>query len=409
MEFTSDWREDDAANVFIFLTLERDISAHVKIKQIVRRKQSHLSRAVVSGSLCWLTMVRLSPAVVGFACFKRVARWPWGITYGSILGWMNIHLLPILMFTGGTGRWIFQCSAWPAPALAPLGSQGRGQSRRADKTRRPEPVPLEVFSNSSLAPKTTRSVGFVGFLRKPSRRNHCTFWARGLFTHEVRRRHSQLKPRWPSKPPHLSPSIALALGIAALGEKKEEATAKNAPAPLKTRKRRSFERAFSPGLSRRLFLLWCVGPGVGGDPWACGMGHSHAAALQRRVRVREVRQVAGWDPDLVRRCGVWDGTQMRKVSFLGGFGRKIDGDSWLTWWLNHLPGKPIYFPEKDAYGHRGKQKCSRRLARSGTVQLFRVEGSKSTLEDFFSPCLSKSNRGVASCSSLMLPTDSVSS
>ena len=29
--------------------------------------------------------------------------WPWGITYGSILGWMNIHLPPILMFTRGTG------------------------------------------------------------------------------------------------------------------------------------------------------------------------------------------------------------------------------------------------------------------------------------------------------------------
>ena len=25
--------------------------------------------------------------------------WPWGTTYGSILGWMNIHLPPILMFT----------------------------------------------------------------------------------------------------------------------------------------------------------------------------------------------------------------------------------------------------------------------------------------------------------------------
>ena len=29
--------------------------------------------------------------------------WPWGKTYGSILGWMNIHLPPILMFTRGTG------------------------------------------------------------------------------------------------------------------------------------------------------------------------------------------------------------------------------------------------------------------------------------------------------------------
>ena len=28
---------------------------------------------------------------------------PWGITYGSILRWMNIPLPPILMFTRGTG------------------------------------------------------------------------------------------------------------------------------------------------------------------------------------------------------------------------------------------------------------------------------------------------------------------
>ena len=31
------------------------------------------------------------------------AIWPWGISYGPILGWMNIHLPPILMFTRGTG------------------------------------------------------------------------------------------------------------------------------------------------------------------------------------------------------------------------------------------------------------------------------------------------------------------
>ena len=34
----------------------------------------------------------------------------------------------------------------------------------------------------------------------------------------------------------------------------------------------------------------------------------------------------------------------------GCVGRKIDGDSWFTWWLHHLPGKPIYVPQKDAYG-----------------------------------------------------------
>ena len=24
--------------------------------------------------------------------------------------------------------------------------------------------------------------------------------------------------------------------------------------------------------------------------------------------------------------------------FLGCFGRKLDGESWFTWWFNHLPG-----------------------------------------------------------------------
>ena len=32
----------------------------------------------------------------------------------------------------------------------------------------------------------------------------------------------------------------------------------------------------------------------------------------------------------------------RQPSFVC-FARKIDGDSWFTWWFNHLPGKLIYF------------------------------------------------------------------
>ena len=32
---------------------------------------------------------------------RRMPSWSWGITYGSILGWMNIHLPPLLMFTRG--------------------------------------------------------------------------------------------------------------------------------------------------------------------------------------------------------------------------------------------------------------------------------------------------------------------
>ena len=33
--------------------------------------------------------------------------WPWSITYSSILGWMNIHVPHILMFTVFTHRQLF--------------------------------------------------------------------------------------------------------------------------------------------------------------------------------------------------------------------------------------------------------------------------------------------------------------
>ena len=28
----------------------------------------------------------------------------------------------------------------------------------------------------------------------------------------------------------------------------------------------------------------------------------------------------------------------------GCFAEKVDGDSWSTWWFNHLPAKSIYVP-----------------------------------------------------------------
>ena len=34
------------------------------------------------------------------------------------------------------------------------------------------------------------------------------------------------------------------------------------------------------------------------------------------------------------------------IGVLFGFGGKIEGDSWFTWWFNHLPGKPIYLPSR---------------------------------------------------------------
>ena len=35
----------------------------------------------------------------------------------------------------------------------------------------------------------------------------------------------------------------------------------------------------------------------------------------------------------------------------GCFGRKIEGDSWFTWWFNHLPGNPSIF-QKATYVRR---------------------------------------------------------
>ena len=32
---------------------------------------------------------------------------------------------------------------------------------------------------------------------------------------------------------------------------------------------------------------------------------------------------------------------LRRGVLFGCFGRKIDGDSWFTWWFNHLPGPSI--------------------------------------------------------------------
>ena len=34
--------------------------------------------------------------------------------------------------------------------------------------------------------------------------------------------------------------------------------------------------------------------------------------------------------------------EVRRIGVLFGcFGRKMDGDSWFTWWFNHLPGPSI--------------------------------------------------------------------
>ena len=36
----------------------------------------------------------------------------------------------------------------------------------------------------------------------------------------------------------------------------------------------------------------------------------------------------------------------------GCFGRTIDDDSWFPWWVNHLPGKPIYFHKRTPMASR---------------------------------------------------------
>ena len=68
------------------------------------------------------------------------------------------------------------------------------------------------------------------------------------------------------------------------------------------------------------------------------------------------RRVASLCAKVPGACGGWRATHpgramtcvdrrvLRIGVLFGCFGRKIDGDSWFTWWFNHLPGKPIYFP-----------------------------------------------------------------
>ena len=45
-------------------------------------------------------------------------------------------------------------------------------------------------------------------------------------------------------------------------------------------------------------------------------------------------------PDLRRSFSCW----FRGLDSLVSFFSAGDGDSWLTWWFNHLPGKPIFLP-----------------------------------------------------------------
>ena len=42
------------------------------------------------------------------------------------------------------------------------------------------------------------------------------------------------------------------------------------------------------------------------------------------------------------RSPLFNGTAESVGVLFGCFGRKIDGDSWFTWWFNHLPGPSIF-------------------------------------------------------------------
>ena len=52
----------------------------------------------------------------------------------------------------------------------------------------------------------------------------------------------------------------------------------------------------------------------------------------------------------------------------GCFARKIEGDSWFTWWFNHSPGKPIYFqPKKTPMGDHLSMETTSQLINSPPV------------------------------------------
>ena len=75
------------------------------IGQIFGKRTLRRCTALVGPNRCWLgtslCCARSWHAFTRPSKSASILKWPWGITNGSILGWMNIHLPPILMFTRG--------------------------------------------------------------------------------------------------------------------------------------------------------------------------------------------------------------------------------------------------------------------------------------------------------------------
>ena len=97
-------------------------------------------------------------------------KWPWGITYGSMLGWMNIHLPPTLMFTRGTyfvthSQIIAFLSGFQPHVLRIFGSTPPSLARRGMRPRRPDLLALQrTMTSRQCDAGGMRVCGDIGFL-----------------------------------------------------------------------------------------------------------------------------------------------------------------------------------------------------------------------------------------------------
>ena len=83
------------------LRLSRHVSAPVRGDRELLAAKEDIAEVVLA--CCEVALHPMGNVCRSLPLSRDGIKWPRGISYGSILGWMNIHLPPILMFTRGTG------------------------------------------------------------------------------------------------------------------------------------------------------------------------------------------------------------------------------------------------------------------------------------------------------------------
>ena len=98
IRFTPLWQQQRSfsPNSFSFLAWSCDVALAPSLATV----QNGSGRVASALGRFWALNIGKSRVV---SCERRNNNCPWDITYGSILGCMNIHWPPMLMFTRGTG------------------------------------------------------------------------------------------------------------------------------------------------------------------------------------------------------------------------------------------------------------------------------------------------------------------